>query len=401
MELIITRQPILNTRQKLFGYELIYQGLKGGGLADIKSDKATTTILSSAFLTRDIDELSSYKPCFINFSQALIEQNLPASFPKTQIIIELDKSVEPTEELIASCRNLNKQGYRLAMDDFSFHRKYHQLLKYISIIKIDVRLTPTNSLVKTLHYLKPYNLRLLADKVESNADFHKAKKQGFSYFKGYFFSRPEDIEITEIASNKVSMLKLLNEVSQKKTTIYKLHDIIATDVAISYKLLKFLNSAYFYRLQEVKTIKHAIAYLGEKELRRFILLVIISELASDHPGELVRLVLVRAKLCELLGLASPHTDKAEQLFITGLFSALDRMLNTPMKKVMDRLPIFPDIQNALVNRQGLLTVFLETAIAFERHKKETIRKNVAFLKIDPSQLKKIYLTAVKYANGVM
>jgi c-di-GMP-related signal transduction protein len=358
-------------------------------------------VLSSTFLTRDIDDISNHKPCFITFTQKLIEQNIPASFPKKQVVVELLETIEPNDRVIAVCRSLSQQGYQIALDDFIFDRKLVKLLEYVSIVKIDVRLTPLDTIIKTLNFLKNYDVKLLAEKVETLKEFDRAQKMGFSYFQGYFFSRPEKIKVVELSIAKVNLLRLLNEVTQKKTTLSRLHEIISHDVATSYKLLKFLNSAYFYRLEKVSSIKHAIAYLGEKELRRFILLIIISELAVDAPGELVRLVLVRAKFCELLATNSPYSLKAEQLFILGLFSSLDSMLSASMDKVMEQLPIATEIKNALVSNSGILSLFLQTAIAVERKQRHRAAELLKELSIDAGSVSESYMTAIQYSNGLI
>ena len=274
------------------------------------------------------------------------------------------------------------------------------LIEIAHIIKIDVRLTPLDTILQTINSLKPFDVKLLAEKVETRQEFELALKLGFSYFQGYYFSRPENIGITELSSAKINMLRLLTEVAKQTTTLNKLHAIISTDIAISYKLLRFLNSAYFYRLQKVKTVRHAIAYLGETELRRFLMLVIISEFSSDKPDELVRLVLVRAKFCELLGNASPHESLSAELFMMGLFSALDTMLEMPMEQVMEKLPINDRIKTALTDNTGKCALFLKTAIAFERNQLAQINRLVTELEITPTAIHDSYLTAVKYANGL-
>ena len=165
--------------------------------------------------------------------------------------------------------------------------------------------------------------------------------------------------------------------------------------------MRFLNSAYFYRLQEVKSVKHAIAYLGEKELRRFVLLVVVSELASEQPGELTRLALVRAKFCELLGQASPYKSRSDELFILGLFSMLDTMLSTPMEKVMNRLPIGRTVKDALISQAGVMALFLKVAVAFERNQQKKIASLLQELKVSGTNISQAYMTAVKYANGLL
>ena len=401
MDQFIARQPILNAHKKLVAYELLYRGAKHYSLDKVSGHRATAGVLSSVFLTKDIKELSGYRPCFINFPQQLLEEMLPASFPKSQIVVEILEDVQPTEKLISACRHLQAAGYTIALDDFVYDRTLEPLIELADIIKIDVRMTPLDTIVRTLNLLSRHKVKLLAEKVETLEEFEKANKLGFTYYQGYFFCKPEHIKIKELSANKASLLALLAEVTKKKTTIEKLHKIINTDLAISYKLMKFLNSAYFYRLQEVKTVKHAIAYLGEKELRRFIMLMIISELAVEKPGELVRLVLVRAKFCELLGLASPYGCDASELFIMGLFSLLDTMLNVPMKGILENLPVSNKLKDALLLQPGLYATFLKVPIAFERNQEALIGHLLAELGISSNKASESYLVAVRYANGLI
>ena len=403
MDQFIARQPILNVHKRLYGYELLYRGAEPYTLQNVSGNRATASLLSSTFLTRGIDEISGMRPCFINFTQDLLERNLPAAFPKNQIVVEVLENIEPTPKLIAVCQKLKSEGYTLALDDFVYNPKLEPLIDCAKIIKIDVRLTPLDTITRTLNRLQNHKVKLLAEKVESVKDFEMANKMGFTYFQGYFFSKPEKIEIKELSSVKVNLLRLLAEVTRKETTMEKLREIISVDIAISYKLMRFLNSAYFYRLQEVKTVKHAIAYLGEKELRRFVLLVVVSELASEHPGELTRLALVRAKFCELLAEASPHSASSGELFIMGLFSLLDTMLGTPMTRVMDRLPISRPVKDALTNQSGTMATFLKIAVAFERNQQKKIVSLIRELRISGTgrTITEAYMTAVKYANGLL
>ena len=289
MDFYIARQPIFTVQKRLFAYELLYRGTKEFPLAGVSGDRATTGLLTSTFLTEGIDVISNSKPCFVNFTEELLIQKTPASFPKKTLVIEILEDVRPTKEVLAACRELSAEGYRIALDDFIYDKSLEPLIKIADIIKIDFRLTPVETIHKTLQRLARYKVKLLAEKVETHDEFEKAAKLGFSYFQGYFFNKPEKILIKELAVAQITLYNLLAEVTKETTTIDKLYEIISKDVGISYKLLRFINSAYFYRLQEVKTVKHAMAYLGEEELRRFVILMILSDLASVKPNELVRL----------------------------------------------------------------------------------------------------------------
>lgn len=160
MEQFIARQPILNINKKLYGYELLYRGTPGKMLGQVSGELATASLLSSAFLTGDIGVISNNRLCFINFTQELLENDLPLSFPKSKIVVEILEDVEPTPEIVSICSKLKEKGYTLALDDFVYDRKYEPLLELATIVKIDIRLTPLNTLVRTLNLLKHHRMNL-------------------------------------------------------------------------------------------------------------------------------------------------------------------------------------------------------------------------------------------------
>jgi len=400
MDFYIARQPIFTVHKRLFAYELLYRGTDVFNLGNVSGDRATTSLLASTYLTEGIDIISNSKPCFVNFTEELLLKNTPASFPKSTLVIEILEDVRPTREVIAVCRELSKEGYKIALDDFIYHKSLEPLINLADIIKIDFRLTPVDTIHQTLQRLSKHRVKLLAEKVETHYEFAKAAKLGFSYFQGFFFSKPEKILIKELAGAQVTLYNLLAEITQAKTTIERLYDIISRDVAISYKLLRFINSAYFYRLQEVKTVKHAIAYLGKEELRRFVILIIVSELAIDKPDELVRLSLIRAKFCELLALQSQFKESSSELFLMGLFSLIDSMLDTKMNSIMDKLPISKEIKKALSSQTGDFIPFLEAVVAYEKADIESCTDAVNQINIDVKLLPGIYLDSLRYANAL-
>ena len=401
MDFYIARQPILTAHKKLYAYELLYRGYEDHLLGQISGNRATTSVLSSVFLTEGVGIISGNKPCFVNFTEELLEKRIAYSFPKSQIVIEILEDVTPRQALINEIRNLKSAGYTIALDDFVLHKKLDPLIALADIIKIDVRLTPLDTILKTLRYLTRFKVKLLAEKVETNEEFERANKLGFHYYQGYFFSRPEKIRVRELVSTKVTLFSLLAEIGRKSTTLERLHKIISKDLAISYKLLRFLNSAYFYRLEKVKNVKHAIAYLGEKELRRFLILVIVSELATDKPTELVRHSLVRAKFCELLAQRSLLADYGLEVFMVGMFSFMDAMLDVDMSAVMERLPLTDEVKDALINRQGLFAPFLSAAVAYERRQGQCFAEILEELNIVDAPVAELYIQAVKYANGMV
>jgi c-di-GMP-related signal transduction protein len=399
MDILIARQPIFDFNRRLFAYELLFRGTEDHDHTNLNGDRATTSLLSAAFLTEGIDRISGFKPCFINFTTELLTKNIPASFPRNKIVVEILEDVQPTAEVISVCQTLSQQGYMLAMDDFVYDRKLEPLIELADIIKVDIIGTPLDTIHKTLHRLSRYSkIKLLAEKVETHAEFEKALKLGFTYFQGYFFSKPEILKIKELTAVKINLLHLLAEVTSEVTSVSRLTQIISHDVAISYKLLRFLNSAWFYRLEKVESISQAIAYLGDHELRRFLMLIIISEMATEKPQELIRFALVRAKFCELLAIAGGKQEKQNDLFLTGLFSLIDAMLDSTMEYLMTELPVDDQIKEALIQKSGPLWPYLNAVTAYEKKAAQECIQALANIGVARKDVYELYLQSLDFAQ---
>ncbi len=399
MDVFIARQPILNEHRRLFAYELLYRGMENDGAWC--GEKATASLLSASFLTEGIEVISGSKPCFINFTADLLLRNVPATFPSSKVVVEILEGTEPTPEILKACEGLRAAGYTIALDDFIYDRQLEPLVALADIVKIDFRLLAEDAIRRTQRRLSRFPVKLLAEKVETYDEFRLAQRLGFKYFQGYFFSRPEVFRIQELAAFKANLIALLAEVSRSETSIERIEAVVGTDVALSYKLLKYINSAYFYRLSTIESIHHAIVYLGEKEIRRFLLLVIISEIATDKPGELVRLALTRARFCLLLALESSFSASSDELFLLGLFSLLDAMLDVPMATVVDRLPLQQAIKSALLDLTGPLAPFLKAITAVEQNDPAGCLKALNELGIDRGREKPLYLEAVAFTESVL
>ena len=399
MELCIARQPILRFNKKLYAYELLFRGNDLLSLQNTEGSKMTSTLLSTTFLTEGIEKISGFKPCFVNFSEELLLKNIPAIFPKTQLVVEILEDVEPTAAIVTACEQLKEEGYTLALDDFVYHPRFDPLLALADIVKVDFLITPIDEVPKLLRQLARFDhLKLLAEKVETYDEFEQAAKLGFDYFQGFFFSKPELIHMQELSSVQVNLLRLLAEVSKKKTTVKRLEDIVCTDVALSYKLLRYLNSAHFYLLDKVESVARAITFLGAQRFRRFVLLVIISEIASDKPEELVRLAVVRGKFCELLAKEGNYGEDSHELFLVGLFSLIDAMLDQSMTELTKGLPLNDHIKQALVSRQGPYAHVLEAVEFYERGNIDKCCDTLQECSVSFEHLGDIYLKAVEYGE---
>ena len=400
MDVYIARQPIFTKNKRVYAYELLFRQSMGQNLGQVSGDRATTSVLSSAFLTEGIEKISGGRPCFINFTEELLGRDVAGFFAKTKIVIEILEDVEPSKKVIEACRTLSERGYLIALDDFVYTRKLEPLIELADIIKVDFRLSTMDEIERMLYRMSHHQLKFLAEKIETYKEFDKALKMGFSYFQGYFFSRPETMRIREVASSRVNLINLLAEVNRKKTTVDRLDNIISMDLGITYKLLRYINSAYYHLLHEVTSVRQAIIYLGAREIRRFVTLVIISELASDKPDELVCLSIIRGRFCELLAKSAQSAADQSDLFLLGLFSLLDALLDTPMKEIMDSLPLSESVKEALVGGKGILFPYLQLVIAYERGDHFTCGKILPDFHLTGAEMTKHYLAAVEFADHI-
>lgn len=396
----IARQPVFNAHKRLFAYELLFRQTLGLGLGELSGDRATTSLLSTTFFTEGIEKIAGNKPCLINFTKNLLIKEIAASFPKNRLIVEILEDVPPTSEVLEACRNLVEFGYTIALDDFIFKKNLLPLVELAQIIKIDYRISTADDIERILYRLAHFKLKFLAEKIETYAEFEHAKKLGFHYFQGYFFARPESIRLKEVSSIKTNQLRLLAEVNKHQTTVSRLEAIIESDVAITYKLLRYINSSFFHLLKQVDSIRQAIIYLGNKEIRRFVTLVIISELAADKPTELLRVSVIRARFCELLAGAcqSQDTINTPELFLLGLFSLIDAILDTSMEDLLKKLPLSDEIKEALTTRQGKLAPFLQAVIAYEKGNPEDCLHALQRLNVDTSKIYDIYLASIRFSS---
>ncbi len=402
MELCIARQPIFNFDRRVYAYELLFRGNEQISLENITGSKATSTLLSTTFLTEGIEKVTGLKPCFVNFTEELLLKNIPAAFPKNQLVVEILEDVNPTPKIVAACEKLKADGYTLALDDFVYHPRFDPLLALADFVKVDLLVTPVPKIPKLLRQLSRFNhLKLLAEKVETYDEFEQTLKMGFDYFQGFFFSQPERIHMQEITSVKVNLLRLLAEVSQKKTTIRRLEEIVTLDVGLTYKLLRYLNSAHFYLMEKVESVARAISFLGAIRFRRFVLLVLISEIASEKPEELVRLAVIRSKFCELLSGQGRCAENSGELFLVGLFSLVDAMLDQSMEDLLKELPLHGDVKDALISRKGPYAHVLKAVEFYERGNMKDCGRMLKGYKVSLESLNKMYLEAVEYGEHLL
>ncbi len=400
MEVYVARQPVLDRNKNTFGYELLFRGGMTNAFPDIDGDTATSKLLSNSFFSIGMEQITGGKKALINFTQELLIKKLPLMFPREKIMVEVLEDVEPDKEVIDACKEIAKKGYDLALDDFFYKPELEPLIALAKIIKLDFMATSIDEIKDLVEKLSAYNVTLLAEKVETYEEFQQALDMGFEYFQGYFFSKPEILKGKDVSPSKITLLQIVAEANKADFSFDELEKLIARDVSISYKLMRYINSAYFRRVQEISSIKHAILLLGEKEVRRFVSLIGMTILASDKPDELTRASIIRARLCELLGKESPADVDLSELFTLGLFSHIDAIMDDAIESLMEKLPLSEGIKSALIANEGQLADFLNLTYSYETGDWEGFNEMVGRIGIEDSKVPELYMDAVGWADSL-
>jgi len=400
MDIYVARQPIFNKKKKIHGYELLFRDGVSNVFPDIDGHTATSKILSHSFISMGMDIITGGKTAFINFTDQLLVNKIPLLFPKNKLTVEILEDVEATEPVVQACRELRRKGYQLALDDFFYRNDLEPLMALAGIIKIDFILTSGDELADLVDKLIPLKVKLLAEKVETHDEFRQALDMGFEYFQGYFFSKPEILKGKSTSPAKLTLLQLMAEANRNDCRFSEIEKAIQRDVAMSYKLMRYINSAYFRRAQEISSMRQAIVLLGEKEIRRFVSFMALATLAKDKPDELIRASIIRAKLCELLGKGSHSQVDGAGLFTVGLFSLIDAILDERMEDLMEKLPLSTDIKSALVKGEGPLANYLEIARCYDTGDWERFRMAAAEMGIEDESIPESYMDAVAWAESL-
>ena len=366
MDVFVARQPIFDNKMKTYGYELLFRNSLDNLFPDIDGDTASSTVLSNSFLCMGIEKLTGGKKAFINFTRNLLLKQFPCLFSPEILFSEVLETIEPDEVMVKSLTRMHKKGCRFALDDFVFDEKYLPLIKLADIIKIDIRQIPLKEAGQLMDRLSGHSIKFLAEKVETRAEYEEALEMGFSYFQGYFFSKPEIIKRRGIAPFKIKLLQIIAELNRRDADVNRLEDLIKSDVSLSYRLLKYMNSAFFNLPEKVTSLKGAILYLGLTEVRKIVILLVTAKLAETKPNELIRTSVMRARMCEIVGQASGYQGDLSELFLLGLFSLMDAILDVDMDQVISQLPVSESLKSALVKRTGPLADYLKVIECYEK-----------------------------------
>lgn len=389
---IIARQPILNRECELIAYELLFRRNsqdKNADLSEMSADIATSRVINYAFLELGIERVIGDHVAFINLTRAFILNDEPIPASQNKVVLELLEDIEVDDELLEGLRRLRASGYTIALDDFVFNDSLKPLVALASIVKIDILALSTDQLREHVQLLRQYDLKLLAEKVETQEAFDLCVELGFDYFQGFFFCKPDIIEDKPIPVRQQTVLDLIQRLQSPDTEFEDIERIISNDAGLTYRLLRLLNSAALALPRQIDSIREGLVRLGLKSITTWTTLIAMSEI-NYKPKELLDYSLVRAKMCE--SLASAYGCSAEGGFIVGLFSTIDAMLDRRMEDVIDPLPLSETTKQALKARSGPLGILLSDVLDYEQGRWDEISEQYASLE----QLSKHYILASEW-----
>ncbi|MFT6899636.1 MAG: EAL and modified HD-GYP domain-containing signal transduction protein [Paraglaciecola sp.] len=397
----LARQPIVDIAHNLFGYELLFRDGENNCFPDIDPDEATSKLLTQSHLTTGVEVIANGKWAFINFHDDTLIHRFPTSLDPKKVIIEIVETVALCADLLEACKSINEQGYKMALDDYDFSSKWDALLPYVHFIKVDITEHPLQDIVANMGKLKASGVKLVAERIETKEEFECFRDMGFHYFQGYFFAKPEMIKHKIIPSSKLTLLQLITVSSRASFDFDEINHIIEKDVALSYKLLRFINGPKVNKRNKILSLRHALNYMGAIEFKKFIALLALANLAESKPDELANMSLVRAKFCELLSSARADPKNPPCGFLVGLFSLLDTLLDQTMQDLMAKLPLNEELVAALCGKENNLSDYLKLVCAFEHSRWDEIAQASVNLEVHQDVLFSIYQQAVIWGASMM
>jgi len=391
----VGRQPIYREGVEVFAYELFSRNseLTQGTFA--KADTVKAEALLHEFIKVGLDRVIGPHSAFVDVTRNFILKEYASLLPKNGVVLQVPGDTPPDDPLLKSLSQLSSQGYSIAVNNFAYREEMHPLAEMANIIKLNTRAFDHPGLAAQVEALRPFKAKLLAEGVETHEDYQRCRDSGFDYYEGYFFCKPQFRVDGPLPSNRLSTLHLLSKLQDPEISFTELERAVGQDIAMSYRILRYLNSPLHALPRKVDSIRHAIALVGTDLIRRWAS-VIWLESIEEKPRELMVMSMVRAHMCQQLGIAAGARN-VDQYFTVGLLSLMDALLDRPMSKVLPELPLVDSVKHALENHTGSMGAALQCVEAYERCDWE----RAAFANLEEKKIREAYLSSVAWSRAVI
>ncbi len=395
----VARQPIFYENGQIWGYELLFRSGPKFNIAEMQDqDQATFCVATCGFI-RSQEDLDQTKKICINFTEKALFQNAPLGLPPTVTVIEVLEDVTPSEKMLEQLIRYKQEGYLVAIDDFVGNRAFKDLLDVADVIKVDVLNKDIDEVKAICNVFQGAKALKLAEKVEDRAMLGELRALGFTLFQGYYFAKPELLSGKKLGATEVSKMRILQATEDAAVTPEKIEVLISADPSIVYRLLRFLNSAAFGFSIKINSIRHAITLLGVKRLKNWLRMAILSDLLGNKSTELYVMAINRGRLLEELVREGQIADaSADTMFLFGLLSLIEPMLEAPFETILNQLPLPDDIKRGYVDEASPYNRYLQLLAAIERSVPEEIQKYCTQLQFNEKILADASLRSIVWAS---
>ena len=403
MDVFVARQPILDRDLAIYGYELLYRSSVLNKYSGTDDTVASLQVLNNCCFTLEFADVAGGRPAFVNFTRELLLSRAAEMVSPQSLVVEVLEHVPGDAEVLAACRALHERGYLIAADDICRADQNEPLLAVADFIKVDFRGSTRAEQEKIVARYKARNVRLVAEKLETRAEFEHARNLGYGFFQGYFFARPVVLKGKEIPGFKLNYLRILDEVHRPEIEFRRLEQLIRQEVSVAYKLLKYANCALYAQRTTIESIRRALVILGETEIRKWTSIVLLMHLAVDKPSVVMMQSLVRAAFCESLAQLAGMGGRKSELFLMGMFSLLDAMVDQPLQQALKDIRLAPDIRDALIApnpEDGPIRTIYRLALAYERGAWQEVLEHAGHLRLETDEIGTAYVNAVSWCDQV-
>lgn len=360
---MVVRQPVFDRERVVQAYDLLYRSTEQARLKAQADGAATVHLMLESLLDVGLEQLAEHRTAFIEADRQMLFAQQLRHLPTDRVVLALRAAQDFDDELVEAVRALAQQGYRFAIDDCPDDPLWPELLELAHVVRLDLAQLTPKQLVARLGALREADIRLLVEHVGSDAEFASLREAGCDYFQGRFFVRPNVVRGAGLPNNKLASLRLLSLVQDAETSIQQVAELVTQDPSLSYRLIRFVNSAAVGLPTRATSVHRAVAYLGMEAIRRWVSLAAVATVHDKHP-ELIRMTLIRARLMELLCERTPRCDSAIG-FTLGLFSTLDALMDKPMSEILTHLRLPDELNQALLQYEGPHGRVLRAVVAYE------------------------------------
>jgi c-di-GMP-related signal transduction protein len=395
----VARQPILDARMNIFAYELLFRSSLENFFQCSAPDQASSSVLLSSLFLIGMQSITRGHKAFLNFTQNLLTGEYATLIPPEDAVIEILETVVPDNEVIETCKTLKRRGYVLALDDYPVDGRMAPLIPYVEIIKVDWLGTPPQLCRQLAKDLIPKGIKLLAEKVETHEQYREALGMGYDYFQGFFFCEPEIVTGQDIPALQGNCMLLLRHMNEEEPDLAAVEKVLMREPSLCYKLLRYLNSAIFVFRGTISSVRHALSLLGIEAARKWISLVALAGMGEQKPEALVVTSVIRGRFCESIGRACGRQQNGTELFLMGLFSLIDAILNKPMEKLLHSLPISATIRDSLLGT-GLYRPIYDLVRSYERSQWVEVAGIAELLQVREGTIAEAYIEAVSWAHDL-